>query len=98
MYYSIKKAVHTILSHISGLFHKIFTQKSSLVHAGTTKTTPNTLIKKKKAQNPKISHLAPNDFFSVLRPRKGLGNEGFPNRNPQPEFISGKEKPKFQSC
>ncbi len=29
-------------------------------------------------------------------PRKGLGNEAFPNRNPQPEFISGEENSEFQ--
>ena len=30
--------------------------------------------------------------YTFAELRKGLGNEGFPNRNPQPEFISGEEK------
>ena len=36
------------------------------------------------------------DFILSSRARKGLGNKGFPNWNPQSEFISDEEKPKFQ--
>mgnify|MGYP005778878141 FL=1 len=36
------------------------------------------------------------DFILFSRARKGLGNEAFPNWNPQSEFISDEEKPKFQ--
>jgi len=32
----------------------------------------------------------------LLIPRKGLGNEAFPDRNPQSEFTSGEENSEFQ--
>ncbi len=35
-------------------------------------------------------------FTPFSSTRKGLGNEAFPNRNPQSEFISDEEKLEFQ--
>ena len=35
-------------------------------------------------------------FTPFSSTRKGLGNEAFPNWNPQSEFISDEEKQKFQ--
>ena len=35
-------------------------------------------------------------FYTFVEPRKGLGNEVFPNWNPQSEFTSDEEKAKFQ--
>ena len=37
------------------------------------------------------------DFIFFSSARKGLGNEEFPNWNPQSEFISDEEKQEFQS-
>ena len=51
---------------------------------------------KKEGSSPLFYTVKILSFLFFARMRKGLGNKGFPNWNPQPEFIFDEEKPKFQ--